>query len=48
MKVIHTFKEMYRLVAETNRTLCIAVVNPTDDATPKALKRVAYYPKGAF
>ena len=40
MKAIHTFQEMYRLVAETNRTLCIAVVNPTDDATQKALKRV--------
>ena len=40
MKSIHTFQEMYRLVAETNRTLCIAVVNPTDEATQKALKRV--------
>ena len=40
MKSIHTFQEMYRLVAETKRTLCIAAINPIDDATKKALRQV--------
>jgi len=40
MKTIKTFQDMYRLVAEAKRTLRIVVVNPTDEATQEALKRV--------
>ena len=40
MKTIKTFQDMYRLVAEAKRTLRIVVVNPTDEATQEALRRV--------
>ena len=40
MKTIKTFQDMYRLVAEAKRTLRMVVVNPADEATQEALRRV--------
>ena len=40
MKSIHTFQDMYRLVAEAKRTLRIVAVNPYDEATTEALRQV--------
>ena len=40
MKTILTFHEMHQRVAEGNRQLRIVAVNPTDEATREALRRV--------
>lgn len=42
MKTVRTFHEMHWLVAEAKRHLRIVAVNPSDDATRKALEQVEH------